>query len=136
MSTLQDFLNANPIDDVRDEVVISARFRDKDGNPMKFTIRAMTNREFEDVRRRSTEVKKGRKVEFDAQKFNTAVIINNTVVPDFKHADSIAKMGCRTPEEYLNKVLLAGEIAALAEHIQKLSGFDVDMESLVEEAKN
>ncbi|MBB6670281.1 phage tail assembly chaperone [Cohnella nanjingensis] len=136
MSALQDFLNSNPIDQLTDDVVVSARFRDKDGNPLKFKIKGMTNREFDDIRRRCTEVKKGRKVEFDAHKFNTAVIINHTIVPDFKDAESIKKMGCTTPDEYLNKVLLAGEISELVNQIQKLSGFDVDMNELVEEAKN
>ena len=136
MSELQDFLNANPIDNLTDEVVVSARFRDKDGKPLKFKIKAMTSREFDDIRRRCTEVKKGRKLEFDAQKFNLEVIIHHTIEPDFKNAESIKKLGCTTPEEYLNKVLLAGEMAELANQIQKLSGFDVDMNDLVEEAKN
>lgn len=136
MSTLQDFLNTNPVDDVTDEVVISERFKDNEGKLLKFRIKAMTNRDFDDLRRRCTEIKKGRKVEFDSQKFNLAVIVNHTLVPDFKDAASIQKLGCRTPEEYLNKVLLAGEVANLANEIQKLSGFDVDLEALVEEAKN
>ncbi len=136
MSALQGFLNANPIDNLTDDVVVSARFKGADGKPLKFKIKGMTNPEFESLRRRSTQIKKGRKVEFDAQAFSTAVIINHTIEPSFKDADSISKLGCKTPEEYLNRVLLAGEIAELANQIQKLSGFDVDMNDLVEEAKN
>lgn len=136
MSTLQEFLNANPVDNLTDEVIVSDRFKDKEGNLLKFTIKAMTNKEFEDVRKRSMKIMKGHKVEFDAQLFNTSIIINHTLVPDFKDAASIKKLGCTTPEEYLNKVLLSGEIATLANEIQKLSGFDVDINDLVEEAKN
>lgn len=136
MSALQDFLNANLVDGITDEVVISDRFKDGNGKLLKFKIKAMTNREFDDIRKRCTEIKKGRKVEFNAQKFNIAVITENTLNPDFKDAASIQKVGCATPEDYLNKVLLAGEIATLANEIQKLSGFDVEMEDLVEEAKN
>jgi hypothetical protein len=136
MSTLQDFLNANPVDNLTDEVVVSARFRDKDGKPLKFKIKAMTNKTFDDLRKRFTRVGKGRKVEFDAAGFNTAVVIEHTLDPNFKDAESIKKLGCTTPEEYLNKVLLAGEMAELANQIQKLSGFDVDMNDLIEEAKN
>lgn len=136
MSTLQDFLNANPIDNVTDEVVVSPRFKDKDGNVLKFKIKAMTNQKFDELRKKFTNVKKGRKVEFDAHGFNTAVVIEHTVDPDFKDASSIQKLGCRTPEEYLNRVLLAGEIATLVQKIHELSGFDVEMEELVEEAKN
>lgn len=131
MSTLQEFLNANPVDNLTSEVTVSPRF-----NGLKFKIKAMTNREFDDIRKRSMRVVKGRKVEFDAQAFNTAVIVNHTLDPDFKDAASIQKLGCTSPEDYLNKVLLSGEIATLAAEIQKLSGFDVGMDELVEEAKN
>ncbi|WP_028988029.1 phage tail assembly chaperone [Thermicanus aegyptius] len=136
MSTLQDFLNSHPVDNLTDEVVVSPRFKDKDGNILKFKIKAMTNQTFDELRKRYTRVGKGRKVEFDAQGFNTAVVIEHTLDPDFKDADSIKKLGCATPDEYLNKVLLSGEIATLVNKIQELSGFDIDMEALVEEAKN
>lgn len=134
--SLQDFLNANPVDNLTEEVIVSKRFKDKDGNLLKFKIKAMTNAEFDESRKAATTVKKGRKVEFDAQKFNLRVVINNTVEPDFKQADSIKKLGCSTPEEYVQKVLLAGEVTTLVQKIQELSGFDVEMEDLVEEAKN
>lgn len=132
---LQEFLNANPIDDVTEEVVISPRFKDEQGNPLKFTIKAMTEDEFEDIRKRSTQVGK-KKVEFDSRKFNLHVAINNTINPDFKNADSIKKLGVSSPEEYVKRVLLAGELATLVQKISELSGFDVEMSELVEEAKN
>jgi hypothetical protein len=134
--SLQDFLNDNPVDNLTEEVAVSPRFKDKEGNLMKFTIRAMTSQQFEEIRKSCTEIKKGRKVEFDAQKFNLKMVINHTVSPDFKQAESIQKLGCHTPEEYVQRVLLAGEIANLASNIQTLSGFDVSMEDMVEEAKN
>ncbi|MMZ67442.1 Phage XkdN-like protein [compost metagenome] len=81
-------------------------------------------------------IKKGRKVEFDAHKFNLQMVINHTIEPNFKHAESIQKMGCSTPEEYVQRVLLAGEITTLATKIQELSGFDIEMPELVNEAKN
>jgi hypothetical protein len=135
MSTLQEFLNAHPVDNLTEEVVVSPRFKDKDGNILKFKIKAMTNETFDDLRKRYTNGK-GRKIEFDAKGFNNAVAIEHTIVPDFRDAASIQKLGCTTPDEYLNKVLLAGEIATLVNAIQKLSGFDVDINDLVEEAKN
>jgi hypothetical protein len=134
--SLQDYLNANPVDNLTEDVIVSPRFKDKDGNLLKFKIKGMTNREFDEIRKAATMVKKGRKVEFDAHKFNLQMVINHTIEPNFKHADSIQKVGCSTPEEYVQRVLLAGEVTTLASKIQELSGFDVDMETLVEEAKN
>jgi hypothetical protein len=134
--SLQEFLNDNPVDNLTEDVVVSPRFKGKDGNLLKFTIKAMTSQEFEEIRKSAMQIKKGRKVEFDAQKFNLRTVINHTIMPDFKNAESIQKLGCKTPEEYVQKVLLAGEVTTLAGKIQELSGFDVDMEDLVEEAKN
>lgn len=136
MSTLQEFLNTHPIDGIVEEVIISDRFKNAEGKLFKFRIKAMSNKDFDDIRKKAMEIKKNRKVELDVQKFNNAIIINHTLEPDFKEADSIRKMGCATPEEYLNKVLLAGEIAELSSQIQRLSGFDREMNELVEEAKN
>jgi len=134
--SLQDYLNAHPVDNLTEEVAVSPRFKDQEGNLLKFKIKAMTNAEFDEIRKAATTVKKGRKVEFDAHKFNLQMIVKHTLEPNFKHAESIKKMGCSTPEEYVQRVLLAGEVTTLATKIQELSGFDVDMESLVEEAKN
>ncbi|MBD2846190.1 XkdN-like protein [Paenibacillus sp. IB182496] len=136
MSNLQQFLNAHPIDNLTDEVVISERFKGEDGKRLKFKIKAMSNRDFDDIRRQSMEIRKNKKVELDLQKFNSAIIINHTLEPDFKDAASIQATGSLNPEEYLNKVLLAGEIAELSMQIQRLSGFDQDMDELVNEAKN
>ncbi len=139
MSSLQDFLNVNPVDNVTDDVIISDRFKDKDGNVMKFKIKAMTNDEFEEIRKAAASIstKKGKRtINFDTKRFNELVVINNTLDPNFKDAESIKKLGCITPEQYLNKVLLAGEIVELSQQIQTLSGFELEMDELVEEAKN
>lgn len=133
---LQDFLNANPVDNLTEEVVISPRFKDEKGNPLKFTIKAMSPAEFEDIRKKSTQIKKGKKVEFDNQLFNLSIAINHTVNPDFRNAESIKKLGLATPEDYVQKVLLAGELSALVQKINELSGFDVAMNDLVDEVKN
>jgi hypothetical protein len=136
VSALQEFLNAHPVDGLTEEVVISDRFRGPDGELLKFKIKVMTNRAFEDARKKSTIVKKGGKVEFDLQRFNNAIVIEHTLVPDFKDAASIQRLGCATPEDYLNRVLLPGEITELADRIQRLSGFNRSLDDLVEEAKN
>lgn len=140
MSELQAFLNAHPIAGLTDEVAISERFKGSDGKVLKFKIRVLTNQEFENYRRQamaiSTDKKGRRRVDLDSAKFNALVVINHTVDPNFKDAASIQALGCQTPEEYLNKVLLPGEIVDLANAILRLSGFDEDMDELVEEAKN
>lgn len=134
--SLQEFLNSNPVDNLTAEVPVSKRFTDKDGKLMLFKIKPMTEREHNELSKQCTTTKSRGKTEFDTRKFNSAMVIGNTVYPDFKDAASINAVGVKTPEQYLGKVLLSGEIAKLVEEIMKLSGFDTSMEELVEEAKN
>jgi hypothetical protein len=136
MSNLQDFLDANLVDNLTEEVSVSPRFKDKDGKPLKFTIKAMTNLEFDEIRKSCTNVRKGRKIDIDANALSLKMVINHTISPDFRAAESLKKTGSLTPEEYVQKVLLAGEVTTLAQKIQALSGFDTAMDELVEEAKN
>ena len=131
MSTLQDFLIENQIGDVKDEIIVSPRLK---GRP--FSIRAMTGDEFNSYQKAATKVHKGKRVDFDNARFQEMVIINHTTEPNFRDAEFIKRAGCATPGQLLNKVLLAGEMAELSSKITELSGFDVELDEMVEEAKN
>lgn len=131
MSKLTDFLLENPINDLTEQVTLSARLKDH-----PFTIRAMTGEEFSDYQRQASRIIKGKNVEFDSRRFQEAVILNHTLEPDFKNAELLKKAGCMTPAQFMYKVLLAGEIAELVQKISALSGFDQSMDDMVAEAKN
>ncbi|MDU7067850.1 MAG: phage portal protein [Clostridium perfringens] len=135
MSKLMDFLINNTIENLTEEVVISDRFK-VDGEILKFKIKAVTPDEFSDLQKQCTKIGKKGKMNFDSKMFNEQLIVNYTVEPNFKDAESIKRAGCITPEQLLNKTLLAGEVATLVEQISTLSGFDKDLEELREEAKN
>lgn len=77
-----------------------------------------------------------RKDGFDSQGFNMLLVLNHCLEPDFRSADALAKGGCATPEDLVNKTLKAGEIAALARYIYRLSGYDQTMGELRDEVKN
>lgn len=139
MSTLQQFLNSNPVDNLTAEVAISNRFKDEEGNVLKFTIRAMSADDMAAYQKRAMKINpksKDRKVEIDASAIAKAIVINHTVVPSFKDAESIRGLGCSDADEYLQKVLLAGEIEELSKEIQQISGYNTNFEELVDEAKN
>lgn len=129
--SLQDFLIQNSVEGITKEFVLSQRLKN-----FKFKIKPMTGAEFNQYQQLATKMSRHNKVEFDSKKFNEASIINHTVEPNFKDAESIKKAGCKTAEEFLNKCLLAGEQVDLAGEISKLSGFDQDINELREEAKN
>ena len=131
MSNLMQFLIDNPVDNLTDEVVVSPRLA-----KFPFKIKGMTGPEFSEYQKLSTKIGRHKKVEFDSRLFNELVVLNHTMEPNFRDAESIKKASCQSPEQFLYKSLLAGEIAELSQQISSLSGFDRDMEDTVEEAKN
>lgn len=89
MGALQDFLNGNTIENITAEVAISERFKAKDGNILKLKIKAMTEDEFENERSAATKTGKKGKVDINNKLFNSSIIINNILEPNFKDAQSI-----------------------------------------------
>ena len=136
MSTLQDFLNRNLVDNLTKEVAISDRLRDENGALLKAKIQTMTVKELNALRKDNTKINKKGKPEVDTEKLNTAIVIENTIDPNFKDAESMKLTGCIKPEQYLDKVLLSGEVATLSDEILKFSGFNTSMNELVDEVKN
>jgi hypothetical protein len=131
MSKLLEFLIENPVDNVTEEIIISQRLKN-----FPFKIKAMTGQEFSDYQKLATAFGKKKKISFDSSKFNEQVVLNHTVEPNFRDAEGIKAAGCLTPEQFLYRSLLAGEISELANRISVLSGFDTDIDEAVEEAKN
>lgn len=131
MGALLEFLVQNPVDNVTEQVVVSKRLEQ-----FPFTIKAMTGQEFSEYQKLATAIGKKKKVSFDTQKFNEQVVLNHVIEPNFRDAESIKAAGCMSPEQFLYRSLLAGEISELSNKISVLSGFDADMEETVEEAKN
>jgi hypothetical protein len=132
MSALTDFLLANPVNDVTGEAIIPGRL-----SKMPFKIKAMNGEQFAEYQKLCTAFnKQKKKVDFNSQRFNELVILNHTVEPNFRDAECIKKGGCQTPEQFLYKSLLAGEIIDLADKISTLSGFNQSIEEEIEEAKN
>lgn len=132
MSTLTQFLIENPVDGVTNEVIISERLA-----KFPFKITAMTGDQFGDYQSRAAQPAKGKqKVKLDTKLFQQLIVLNHTVEPNFKDAETIKKAGCTSPEQFLYQSLLAGEIVELANQISILSGFNQDLDDLVDEAKN
>lgn len=131
MGALLEFLVDNPVDDVTEEVIVSKRLE-----KFPFKIKAMTGKEFSEYQKLATAIGKKKKISFDSQKFNEQVVLNHVIEPNFRDAESIKAAKCLSPEQFLYRSLLAGEISELSNKISMLSGFDSDIEETIEEAKN
>lgn len=130
--TLQEFLLSNPQDNVIREVYPSSRFQ---GRGMPFKVRLMTSKEYSGYQRAAFRLMDGRNMRFDQERFNNLIVLNHVIEPNFKDQAFLAKAGCTTPDQLLNKVLKAGEVLALAEFIAQASGFGDDAHE-VQTAKN
>lgn len=136
MSTLQEILNLNIVDKINTEVEISDRFKDENGNILKFKIRPILFEELNNLKKKATFFDKNGKADIDEGMLNMYCITEATLEPNFKDSQSIEKVGVFTPEQYINKVLLAGEVDRLINEILKISGFLIGIEEMVADIKN
>lgn len=136
MSKLSAFLH--PITENEEkEVVISNRFRDENGNPVPFRIRALTQEENDAITKKSTRRVKvnGQMVEnLDSVDFSRRMVVAATVEPDFSNSELCQRYGVMDPLMVPGRMLLSGEYGKLLKAITDLSGFDDN--DLGDKAKN
>ena len=89
MSALLEFLIENPVDNLTAEVIVPPRsckmaVRDKGDDWPR--VRG--------VSKSFTKIGGKKKVEFDSKKFNELVVLNHTIEPNSRDAESIKKAGC------------------------------------------
>lgn len=130
--TLVQFLAKNQVDGIVKEVNIGGRLKD-----FTFKVKPITQNQFNNYQQICTTIgKNGKSAKFNNGKFNELVILNHVVEPNLRSTDVLATVSANTPEEYINKVFLAGEIVELGERISEISGFGTTDEELELEVKN
>lgn len=142
---LSDFFaeNAEKVENIF--VVVSKRFKDKDGNPREWEIQPVGS-EKESAIRESCMVtkrapgksgKRGRTVrELDANKYIGELCAEAVVSPNLRKSDLQDSYGVKTPIELLQKMLLPGELNELVATVNELCGLTDDFEDEIEEVKN
>lgn len=105
------------------------------GEPVIFTIRALTGKEMQDAQDAAMKLgKRGELEEMDSQMLQMLCVLYATKDPNLKDKELLAMYGAATPEELFDgRFLLPGEISQLFSEIQDLSGFS---EGAVAELKN
>lgn len=135
MSDLYSFLN--PINNVEEErsIIISDRFKDRDGNPVPFKIRSLSQEEAEAIAKQCRKSKRvdGRRVEYvDESDLTRRLVVAGTLFPDFSAKEVCDMAGTIDPLVAVAKLLKAGEFKRLLTEISDFSGYD----DLAEEIKN
>lgn len=133
MSTLNAFLH--PVQVSNQEVVVSKRFIEN-GKPAPFTIRPITQEENKYLIKKYTKKDKKGTETFDRAEYVSALTATAVVSPDLTNAELQKAYGVIGETSLLNKMLLVGEYAELAQKVQELSGLDSDINEDIEEAKN
>lgn len=130
---LVSFLQKNPVDAIEQEIKIPGRLAE-----FTFKIKPMTQKQFYQYQQIATTVIPGKNkdVKFNSGRFSELVILNHVTYPNFRDANLLSGAGVNTPEEYLNKFFLAGELANLTEEISIISGFQTPDIELEDEVKN
>ena len=111
------------------------RLSDVVGEPVIFTIRALTGEEFQEAQEAAMSISKRGEVEdLDSRMLQIMCVLNGVQDPNLRDKDLLAAYEAATPEQLMNgALLLPGELSQLFNAIQELSGFG---EGAVSEVKN
>ena len=120
---LYAFLHPVMPEEMTKEIVISDRFKDKEGNAVPFKIRALTKGKVEQLARQCRAKHMGKNFDIDVE-LGTAMIVEATIYPDFRDAELCKAYQTLDPLEVVSKMLLFGEANKLANAISKLSGVE------------
>lgn len=129
MSRLDDFINFQDVDSMTADVYINDRLG-------TFKIKPLTAVKHNEFRNRCLVRNKKGEITTDLNKFNLLVITEQTLEPDFSNAEFLSKVNCQTAREFIEKKFLSGEIMTIANKILEISGFNIDINEQIEEAKN
>lgn len=134
MSNLKDFL-LPPVEEITKEVRPSSRFK------TPFIIRSVTEEENAELKKANTKAKWNKKMgrtetDIDQNSYVADLMIKSITVPDLnakEMQEHYKTLG--SARQTLRKMLSAGEFNTLLDQIQEISGFDVSLEDLKDEAK-
>ena len=140
MKDLKFFLKQNTIPVENQEVEVSKRFKDDAGNTVKFEIKSISNEMDDALRKQNTrQVKKAKGVivpELDQQKYFVDLVLKSLVYPDLDDKELQDSWGVMDSRELINAMLLPGEYTALIQEVQKINGWDLNVEDIKDEVKN
>lgn len=132
MNPLQQFLMENKVDNLTKEITLKGRLEE-----FPITIKAITGEQHSEYQQMCFEnMNSPKKRRFNGKRFHELIVINCTLNPNFKDPEWLQEAGVTDPTALMYRSLLAGEIAAIAEAVLDLAGFNSDVEDDMEEVKN
>ncbi len=143
MADLKLFLKGNKKEKETTEYAATKSLCDADGNPLMWTIKALTTKENDKIREEcSREVPVTGKpnmyrTKMDTSRYIALMIASAVVYPDLNDTQLQNSYGVVTPEDLVREMVDSpAEYDAFAQFVQKFSGFDTSLNDKVDEAKN
>ncbi|GGG81798.1 MULTISPECIES: phage portal protein [Paenibacillus] len=140
MSDLSVFFAQNTGAEATEQFVVSERFKDKDGQPVAWELRSMTEAENEECRKSATRKVKGKNgvytPETNTDEYLAKLVVNSIHFPELKNAELQKSYGVLGAENLLRKMLRPGEYASLVQRVQDINGFNQSMNDLADDVKN
>lgn len=107
------------------------------GGEFVLELQAIPTKRMNEIQQRNMTVGEDGKQEVNLFDLQLATLADGIINEDFKNQDVLKKFGAGTKKDLFEKILLAGEITAIAGKINKLSGFEKEKnKKAVEEVKN
>lgn len=119
------------------EIVISERFKDEDGNPVKWELRPLSLGEAQALADECQKTDAKGNKQFDVKAYNRKLVAKSVVFPDLKDAELQSQYAVLGEDALLNTMLTYGEYLRLFAKVDEInSAKDDDINTLVKEAKN
>jgi hypothetical protein len=138
---LTAFLSENALQDENLKIIASKRFVEK-GEPVPWEIKSITTEEDKELKKMCTKrmpvpgQKHVYQPELNYPQYITKLAVACTVFPNLHSAELQDSYGVKDADALLLKMLKPGEYGEYVAEIQKINGFDIGDDELVEEAKN
>ncbi len=143
MSKFSKFMKQNKVQKENTTYVATKSLVDENGEPLVWTIKAMTTRENDSIRDTCTrEVQVTGKPnlfrpKLDTSKYIAKMICASVIYPNLNDKELQDSYGVMTPEDLIKEMVDdPGEYGDLASFVQEYNGFSTTLEDKVEEAKN
>lgn len=140
MSDLSMFLKSNAIPVENVKFIASNRFIDAKKKPIPWEIKVIDTDTDEKLRKECTTTivgKRGKRTpELDVDKYAAKLCAFCTVFPNLNSVELQDDYGVKSADALLKKLLNAGEYTEYKAKVLEVNGYNVEMEELVDEAKN
>ncbi|WP_049917235.1 phage tail assembly chaperone [Megasphaera massiliensis] len=107
------------------------------GNAFVVNLQAIPSKRMTEIQQRNMSIDGDGRQDINLYDLQLSLLADGIVDKDFNNVEVLKKYGAATKKDLFEKLFLAGEIAAISEKINKLSGYDKEKnKKIAEEVKN